>query len=229
MTVFWLYFYDLQGEKSVESRNEFIATFFLASLGRFSKQRKAGFLARFYQLFSKTFNIRFEISGKESYVMAFQMKKKEVTMEVRRAEESDVEMLTVTLDDMDYSHNAISMSDANGLMFFFEKDAPWYLRVRQFVYCLPLLGRTVSTLFKVLWNMGRRYLVPSPVVKSASPVVDGFVKEKRFETPAPSALDGSLKEKGVEMPAPPAVDESSKEKREESAKEDIKPIVKDPV
>jgi hypothetical protein len=180
MTVFWLYFYDLQGEKSVESRNEFIATFFRASLGRFSKQQKAGFLAGCYQLFLKTFNIRFEISDKESYVMAFHMKRKEIDLKVRPAEASDGKMLTVTLDDMDYSHNAIDMSDSNGLMFFFEKDAPWYLRVRQFVYCLPLFGRTVSTLLKVFWNMGRRYLTPSPVVipgPDTPPAADGVIQE----------------------------------------------------
>jgi len=164
MTVFWLYFYDLQGEKSVASRNEFIATFFRASLGRFSKKRKADFLAMGYQLLFKTFNIRFEISDQESYMMAFKMKRNVIDLEVRRAEASDGKMLTVTLDDMDDSHNAIDMSDANGLMFFFEKDAPWYLRVRQFVYCLPLLGRTATTLLKVFWNMGRRYLIPSPVM-----------------------------------------------------------------
>jgi hypothetical protein len=172
MMVFWLYFYDLQGVKSVKSRNEFIGTFFRAALGRFNKKREAGILGRFYQLFSKTFNICFEISDKESYVMAFQMKQKEIDLEVRRAEESDGKMLTVTLDDMDYSHNAIDMSDSNGLMFFFEKDAPWYLRVRQFVHCLPLLGRTVSTLLKVFWNMGRRYLAPSPVVIPAPVAAD---------------------------------------------------------
>ena len=168
MTVFWLYFYDLQGEKNVDSRNEFIATFFRASLGRFTKKRKVGFLGRFYQRFSKTFNLRFEISDKESYVMAFHMERKEISMDVRPAEESDGKMLTVTLDDMDYCHNAIDMSDANGLMFFFEKDAPWYLRVRQFVYCLPLLGRTVGTLIKVIWNMGCRYLISSPSVGTIS-------------------------------------------------------------
>ena len=180
MMVFWLYFYDLQGVKSVKSRNEFIGTFFRAALGRFNKKRKAGILGRFYQLFSKTFNIRFKISDQESYVMAFQMKRKEIDLEVRRAEESDGKMITATLDDMDYSHNAIDMSDANGLMFFFEKDAPWYLRVRQFVYCLPLIGRTVSTLLKVFWNMGRRYLIPPSVVipgPVAPPAADGEIRE----------------------------------------------------
>jgi hypothetical protein len=161
--------------------------------------------------------------------MVFQMKKKEIDMELRRGEESDGKMLTVTLDDMDYGHNAINMSDANGLMFFFEKDAPWYLRVRQFVYCVPLLGRTAATFLKVFWNMGRRYLASSPVVKSAPSAADGLVKEKREVVPVPSAADGSLNGKKVETPALSAVDGSLKEESKESAKEELQSTVKDPV
>ena len=114
-----------------------------------------------YQLFSNTFNIRFQISKEESYVMAFRLAPKETTLDVRRHRADDGKMLTVTLDDIDYGHRAIDMSDANGLMFFFEKDAPWYLRIRQFVHCLPILGRTVRTFLKVFWNMGSRYLTSS--------------------------------------------------------------------
>lgn len=130
---------------------------------------------------------------------------------------------------MDYGHNAINMSDANGLMFFFEKDAPWYLRVRQFVYCVPLLCRTIGTFLKVFWSIGRRYLSSSPVVKSASPAPDGFVKTGKAEIPIPTAVDDSLKEMRVGQPAASAVGEPSKEKVKESAAEDNKSIVKDSV
>ena len=176
MTVFWLYFSDLQGHNNVESRNEFVATFYRASFGTFHKKRKQSFLSRCYQTLFKTFRLQFEISPEESIVMEFRFDGDEITLAVRPYQASDGKLLTFTLDDMDYGHRVITMADANGLMFFFEKDAKWRYRWGQFFHCLPILVRTGGAILKVLGNMGWRYLTPT----------NGAPPKKWTPTPTPS-------------------------------------------
>ncbi len=176
MTVFWLYFSDLQGHNDIDSRNEFVATFYRASFGTFHKKRKQSFLSRCYQALFKTFRLQFEISPKESIVMEFRFDGDEITLVVRPYQASDGKLLTFTLDDMDYGHRVITMADANGLMFFFEKDAKWRYRWGQFFHCLPILVRTGGAILKVLGNIGWRYLTAT----------NGAPPKKLTPTPTPS-------------------------------------------
>lgn len=162
MTIFWLYFFDCQGEDTRKGRNDFIRSFYKACYGSYQKKRKTGLLGKLYQLFSKTFKMRFDIAGEEdSFVMIFNLNRDSLRLDVRPYEKGDGKMLTVTLDDLDEAHQNLDMSSANGLMFLCEDESGSLKRLFRCLSCFPLLVLTLKTAFTVFLNMGLRYLRPS--------------------------------------------------------------------
>ena len=162
MTIFWLYFFDCQGEDTRKGRNDFIRSFYKACYGSYQKKRKTGLLGKLYQLFSKTFKMRFDIAGEEdSFVMIFNLNRDSLRLDVRPYEKGDGKMLTITLDDLDAAHQTLDMSSANGLMFLCEDESGSLKRLFRCLSCFPLLVLTLKTASTVFLNMGLRYLRPS--------------------------------------------------------------------
>ncbi len=159
MTVFWLYFYDCQGEDTREGKNDFMRSFFGASYDRYHKKRKVSSLMKFTHLFCKTFRFRFEIDGpKDSFLMDFRANRDDFWMEVRPYVPADGKMLTVTLDDMSKIRHTISMSDANGLMFIAEDGGSGFKRLRRCLACYPIFAVLAKAFFTVVGSIGMRYL-----------------------------------------------------------------------
>ena len=168
MTVFWLYFYDCQGEDTREEKNEFIWSFFRASYGHYHKKRKPNRLGKVFQRFFKTFQLRFEIGGiTDSFVIAFRAQGDDFWMDVQPYVQTADRMLTVTLDDMSEIQRTLSMSDANGLMFLCEDGGGPFKRFRRCLTCYPIFWVLAKAFFKCVGNIGVRYLNaasdPSPV------------------------------------------------------------------
>ena len=159
MTVFWLYFYDCQGEDTREGKNEFMRSFFRPSYGHYHKKIKSNRWGKISQRFFKTFQLRFEIGGTmDSFVMVFRAKGADFWMDVRPYVQTDGRMLTVTLDDMSEIQRTISMSDANGLMFLCEDAGGPFKRLRRCLTCYPIFWVLAKAFFKCIGNIGVRYL-----------------------------------------------------------------------
>ena len=158
MTVFWLYFYDCQGEDTREGKNEFIQSFFRAGYGHYHKKRELNWRGKISQWFVKTFQLRFEIADTiESFVIAFRAEDNDFWMDVRPYVPADGRMLTVTLNDMSAIRKTISMSDANGLMFLCEDGGGFLKRLRRCLTCYPIFWVLAKAFFICIGNMGRRY------------------------------------------------------------------------
>jgi len=96
--------------------------------------------------------------------MDFHLGDDEVTLDVRPYEKRDGKLLTVTLDDYDYLHRKIDITDANTLVFLFQKKGKVTNYIHQLYHFIPVLARTVIGATKVFLNVGWRFLFPSSKV-----------------------------------------------------------------
>lgn len=156
-----LYINDVQVEKGLGTRNEFMGSFFKASFGKYREKWKLKWWEKLYKLFSNTFKFRLQISEGDSFVMDFHLGDDEVTLDVRPYEKRDGKLLTVTLDDYDYLHRMIDVTDANTLVFLFQKKGPLINYIHQLYHFIPVLSRVVLGVTKVFFNVGWRYLFPN--------------------------------------------------------------------
>ncbi|MFQ5449480.1 MAG: B12-binding domain-containing radical SAM protein [Nitrospinaceae bacterium] len=171
-TLMMLYFLDVQTERGLGTRNEFIRTFFEATFGRFCKRQQAGLLGRVYQFFFPTFKLRYRVSEDSSFVMSFHLKKDEVRLKVCPYEKKDGRLLTVTLDDFDYLHRAINVTDANALMFLFQKKGKLSHYWHQLHHYFPTLFRAAAGVIRVILKVGWRFVFPGKGRESPQPVKD---------------------------------------------------------
>ncbi len=157
----FLYINDVQVESGLGSRNEFMGSFFKASFGEYREKWKLKWWEKLYKLFFKHFKLRYQISDDDSFVMDFHLGKDEVTLNVRPYEKNDGKLLTLTLDDFDDMHRTLDITDANTLVFLFQKKGKVTNYIHQLYHYIPVLTRVAYGATTLFLKVGWRFLFPS--------------------------------------------------------------------
>lgn len=170
-TVVWLFFYDVQGSEGTKKRNLFMEAFFKAGVGHYKKKRKMKSLTRFFQIFTRKVRMQIVVDEEKAFTLTFNMKRDDLTLDVKHSEKGERQKFWVTLDDLASLRNSIDMVDANAIMVYSHKHAG---KLKGMLSCWRTFLRSFIAISTVIAKMGWRYLVTPRTTSSPLPGIKGL-------------------------------------------------------
>lgn len=161
MSVMWMYFCYIQAEEGdrKKNRDDFFSAMYKAGYGSYTKKRKMKWSVKLGQMISQSTKFRIKVNEEHNVLMHFTTEGDNISMEVRDYDrKKDGNAWMITLDDLDFIHRVLGMTDVNAFMVLNRKKASFMKKLPQIIHCLPTIARTVYSLGTVFTRMMGRKL-----------------------------------------------------------------------